>query len=229
MSVRRAGDVPAFYLLEVRAHGVVGSYSPPLPTKRVRGAALGCSVGRLHSTGGVVLSLLLSSIVSVLSCCDRQGLYVTLTKFILKLHRSIIDIGTLDVEVLAQIDLRNGDHVVGTTLVVVPGASFGVLCQVEFEIVLYYLAKSFGLFGVHVALGALKRFGMESLVDIVSAVGVLGCTIRGLCGLAWAQLGKRSQFPAVVFVLLEVRELVEVLFFLSLSNHASLEKLRSSW
>lgn len=78
--------MPAFYLLEVRVHGVMGSYSPPLPTKRVRGAALGCSVSWLHSTGGVVLSLLLSSIVSVLSCRDRQGLDITFTKFILELH-----------------------------------------------------------------------------------------------------------------------------------------------
>ena len=135
---------------------------------------------------------------------------------------------------MAQIDLRNGDHVVGSTFMIVPGASFGVLCQVEFEIILYYLAKSFVFVGIlililiHIVLSPLKRFGMEALVDIVSAVGVLCCTIRALYGLAWAQLGKRSQFPALVFFLLEMSELVEVLFFLSLSNHASLEKLRSS-
>jgi len=129
---------------------------------------------------------------------------------------------------LAQIDLRNGDHVVGSTFVIVPGASFGVLRQVEFEIILYYLAKTFVFVGIHIVLSTLKRFGMESLVDIESAVGVLCCTIRALYGLAWAQLGKRSQFPALIFFLLEMSELVEVLFFLSLSNHASLEKLRSS-
>ena len=68
---------------------------------------------------------------------------------------------------------------------------------------------------------------MQSLVDIESAVGVVGWSILGLCGLAWAELGKRSQLSVLVFSLVEMSELVEVLFFLSLSNHAGLEELRS--
>jgi hypothetical protein len=125
--------------------------------------------------------------------------------------------------------LRNWNHIVGSAFVVVPGASFGLLCQVELEIILYYLAKSFVFIGLlfYVFVSSLKRFGMHSLIDIKSAGAILGWTMLGLRHLTWTELGKRSELPVLVFALVEMRELVKVLFFLSLTNHAGLEKLRS--
>jgi hypothetical protein len=167
--------VPAFDLLEIRVEGVVCSYGPPLASWwLIRGAALGSSVSWLHSTGRVVLSLLLSGIISVLCSLHRQGLNITFTKLIFELHRSIIDIGTLDVKVLAQIDLRNGHHIIWSTFVIVPGASFGMLCEVELEVILYYLAKAFVFVCFDIVVSSLKRFGVQSLVAIESAVCVLG-------------------------------------------------------
>ena len=99
---------------------------------------------------------------------------------------------------------------------IVPGASFGMLCQVELEVILYYLAKAFVFVCFDIVVGSLKRFGVQSLVAIESAVGVLGWPILGVCGLAWAELGKRSQLPVIVFSVLEMSELVEVLFFLAM-------------
>ena len=57
---------------------------------------------------------------------------------------------------------------------IVPGASFALLCQVELEIILYYLTKTFVFvgFGIHVV--TMKRFSVHTLVAIESPIAVLG-------------------------------------------------------